>query len=218
MTDTAGGPGDDTDRRDSGDDTDRDGFDDADPNASDCDSDGGPVPAEDWERIVEHVPLVSVDLLVRDGDGVVLGKRTNEPAKGDWFVPGGTVLKGERFEDAVGRVAREELGVDVEIEARLGTYEHFYDTSEVPGVDSKHYVATAFLVDPCEEWTGVPDDDQHDGFRTVEWKREDDESLHPYVRRYLRDARDAGVVDSDYSDGGSHGGDGSHGDDGDNDG
>jgi len=85
----------------------------------------GPVPAEDWPRIVEHVPLVSVDLLVRDGDGVVVGKRTNEPAKG--------------------------------------------------------------------EWSGTPDDDQHAGFRAVGWEDGDDESLHPYVRRYLRDARAAGI-------------------------
>ncbi|MFC6725367.1 GDP-mannose mannosyl hydrolase [Halobium palmae] len=151
-----------------------------------------PVPDDDWRRIVEHVPLVSVDLLVRDGDGVVVGKRTNEPAKGEWFVPGGTVLKGERLEAAVHRVAREELGVDVEIEERLGTYEHFYDTSEVPGVDSKHYLATAFVVTPAEDESGrrpweeaATRDDQHAGFRTVVG---DDAELHPYVRRYLRDA------------------------------
>lgn len=150
-----------------------------------------PVPDDDWRRIVEHVPLVSVDLLVRDGDGVVLGKRTNEPAKGEWFVPGGTVLKGERLEAAVHRVAREELGVDVEIEERLGTYEHFYDASEVPGVDSKHYLATAFVVTPVDGESGrrpweenAAHDDQHAGFRTVAG----DEELHPYVRRYLRDA------------------------------
>lgn len=149
--------------------------------------DTGPIPDDDWRSIVAHVPVVSVDLLVRYDAGVVLGKRSNEPAKGEWFVPGGTVFKGERLEDAVHRVADEELGIDVEIEDRLGTYEHFYETADVPGVDGKHYVATAFVVTPvgAEAEVETPRDDQHSELRTVE---RDDEELHPYVSRYLRDA------------------------------
>lgn len=147
--------------------------------------DTGPIPDDDWRSIVAHVPVVSVDLLVRYDSGVVLGKRTNEPAKGEWFVPGGTVLKGERLAEAVHRVAEEELGIDVEIESRLGTYEHFYDAADVEGVDGKHYVATAFVVTPVGAERETPRDDQHSDLRTVE---RDEPGLHPYVSRYLRDA------------------------------
>jgi len=52
-----------------------------------------PIPPDKWETIVANVPLVSVDLIVEYDGGVLLGKRENEPAKGEWFVPGGTVLK-----------------------------------------------------------------------------------------------------------------------------
>jgi colanic acid biosynthesis protein WcaH len=62
---------------------------------------------------VTSVPLVSVDLVVRHDGGAVLGRRQNEPAKGEWFVPGGRVHKDERLTDAVHRVARTELGSDV---------------------------------------------------------------------------------------------------------
>lgn len=79
-----------------------------------------PVSDEDWATVVRNVPLVSVDLVVETDDGVVLGKRENNPAKGEWFVPGGRVRKHERLTDAVHRVAREELGVEVSIERRLG--------------------------------------------------------------------------------------------------
>jgi colanic acid biosynthesis protein WcaH len=44
---------------------------------------------------------VSVDLvLVRDGREVLLGLRTNRPAQGSWFVPGGRILKNEKRADA----------------------------------------------------------------------------------------------------------------------
>jgi len=141
-----------------------------------------PIPADDWEAIVANVPLVSVDLVVEHDDGIVLGKRKNAPAKGEWFVPGGTVLKNERRTDAVHRVADEELGDPVRIEDCLGTYEHFYDTSEVDGVDSKHYVATAYRCQFEHDDPELTSDDQHSAFAVFQPPFDD---LHPYVERYL---------------------------------
>lgn len=68
---------------------------------------------DDWATIVANVPIVSVDLLVQYDDGLVLGRRTNEPAKGFWFMPGGRVQKGETRSEAVYRIGKEELGVDL---------------------------------------------------------------------------------------------------------
>jgi colanic acid biosynthesis protein WcaH len=141
------------------------------------------IPDEEWRTIVENVPLVSVDLVVRVGDGVLLGKRENDPARGEWFVPGGTVKKNERLVDAVHRIAREELGVDVDVERRLGAYEHLYDTSDVDGVDSKHYLANGFVVRPQSE--AFTPDDQHADLRVFSPPFAD---LHPYVEAYLADA------------------------------
>nr|WP_318568819.1 hypothetical protein [Salinigranum marinum] len=53
--------------------------------------------------------------------------------------------------EAVHRVARGELGCDVTILESLGAFEHFYDTSEVDGVETKHYVANAFVINPETE-------------------------------------------------------------------
>ena len=102
---------------------------------------------EDWRTIVANVPIVSVDLVVRREGGVLLGRRTNEPAKGAWFVPGGRVRKGETRREAVHRVASEELGSDVEIVESLGAFEHQYETADVDNVDSKHYLANGYVVD-----------------------------------------------------------------------
>jgi colanic acid biosynthesis protein WcaH len=147
------------------------------------------LPDETWETVVRSVPLVSVDLVAHHDGGIVLGKRTNEPAKGKWFVPGGTVKKHERLVDAVQRVAREELGVSVTIDRRIGIYEHFYDVADIDDAGGKHYVPIGFEVTTDSET--LEPDDQHAQLRVFEPPFELD--LHPYVATYLEDA---GVIDS----------------------
>ena len=141
------------------------------------------IPADEWRTIVANVPIVSVDLVIRYDGGVLLGRRTNEPAKGYWFVPGGRVLKGESRREAVHRIASAELGVAVEIIESLGAFEHYYDTADVSGVDSKQYLANGYVVDVID---GAPEaDDQHDEFRMF---RSPPDPCHEYVRAYLEAA------------------------------
>jgi hypothetical protein len=53
----------------------------------------GPLSDEDFAHIVGLVPLVSIDLIIRDANGnVLVALRTNEPAKGVYFVPGGRIM------------------------------------------------------------------------------------------------------------------------------
>ena len=148
-------------------------------------ADEKPIPDDEWATIVRNVPLVSVDLVVRTDGGVVLAKRRNEPAKGEWFVPGGVVRKHEEIEKAVHRVAREELGVSVTIDRRLGAYEHFYETADVEATDGKHYVAIGHVVTATGEIRVA--DDQHDAVEIFE-PPFDGLDLHPYVAAYLADA------------------------------
>ena len=139
-----------------------------------------PIPPDKWETIVANVPLVSVDLVVEHDGGVLLGKRENEPAKGEWFLPGGRVQKGETRREAVHRVANEELGVTVEINESLGAFEHIYDTSDVENVDTKHYLANGYVVDVASEQFQA--DNQHEKIRVFQSKPD---SLHSNIRAYF---------------------------------
>ena len=146
------------------------------------------IPSEKWEVIVRHVPIASVDLVVRSPDGIVLGKRANAPAKGKWFVPGGRIHKHESLTDAVHRLANAELGVnDATIRESLGTYEHFYDASDINDSEGKHYLANGFVVETA---TGVKDmtiDDQHSEIRAFHTS-DLPSNLHEYTATYLRDS------------------------------
>lgn len=129
-------------------------------------SPNGPIPSTDWETIVRNVPIISVDLVVRQGRSIVLGKRKNEPAEGEWFTPGGAVLKHEHLKEAVHRIAAEELGIEVTIEKQLGVYEHFWNEAELDDVDGKHYVRIGYLT--SFEGGELRADEQHSAIELFE--------------------------------------------------
>jgi colanic acid biosynthesis protein WcaH len=141
------------------------------------------VPEELFGQCLDRLPQICVEpLLVHDG-AVLLARRTNEPAAGEWFWPGGRLYKGERLAAAARRIAREEFGVEVALDERLGVAEHFWDRSSVAGADSRHTVNVVSRVRPVDEEFAVTLDDQHDDYRFV---AKPDDDCHEYVREYFR--------------------------------
>jgi ADP-ribose pyrophosphatase YjhB (NUDIX family) len=70
-----------------------------------------PFTKEEFDAIYSRVPRLCVEVIVRNQEGIWLTKRSIEPAKGLWHIPGGTVYIKERLADAVRRIAYEELGI-----------------------------------------------------------------------------------------------------------
>ena len=107
------------------------------------------LPDEDFSKVIENTPLVSIDLVVYDSNGrVLLGKRKNRPARGHWFVPGGRIQKNESLSAAFERLTSEELGLkqDYASALLLGAYDHFYTDSVFGDTPNTHYVALAHKV------------------------------------------------------------------------
>jgi colanic acid biosynthesis protein WcaH len=139
------------------------------------------VPEETFGACLAHLPQVCVEVVLAHDGGVVLARRTNEPAAGEWFWPGGRLYKGEHLDDAAERIAREELGLPVDIERRLGVHAHFWDTASVTGAASRHTVNVVFLVSPTDS-LDISLDSQHDDWKLV---HSVDERYHEYVRLYV---------------------------------
>ena len=147
-----------------------------------------------FTTVVAASPLVSMDLvLVRDQREVLLGLRSNRPAQGYWFVPGGRIYKSERMQAALQRIAQTELGLGDALgrgQVRpqwLGSYEHFYDDSfsGQPGV-STHYVVLAHVLHVPAGFEPPSRDAQHQDWRwwpLAEAARS--EQVHRFSRDYL---------------------------------
>jgi len=147
------------------------------------------LPAERWACVVRDAPLVSIDLIVRDSDDrVLLGLRTNRPAKGTWFVPGGVIRKGEHMADAFRRLSKDELGAEYELDSSrlLGVYEHLYEDNFLgePGFGT-HYVVIGRELRLREAPDELPKE-QHARYRWL--AVEDllaDESVHHNTKAYF---------------------------------
>jgi colanic acid biosynthesis protein WcaH len=140
-------------------------------------------------QVIRHTPLVAIDLIAREPEGKVLVcLRTNEPARGFYFVPGGRIRKNERLETAFQRILLKETGVAGTLAQAhfMGVFEHFYPTNRFtePGYGT-HYVVLAYEV-PFSQMPSIVLDDQHSAYRwmlTSELVAAKD--VHPYSKAYF---------------------------------
>jgi colanic acid biosynthesis protein WcaH len=149
---------------------------------------------DEYLAVVTNTPLVSIDLVIVDEEGYILvGKRTNEPALGTWFVPGGRVGKDETLDAAFERIAKDELGHGNWIRASakpLGVFEHFYSTNFTGSDDiGTHYVVIAYAVVSDGLRLEQLPTDQHSAFEWVKsggvTKARDTVSLHDNTEAYF---------------------------------
>lgn len=125
------------------------------------------LPQQQWQEVVERTPLVSMDLILRDAqDRVLLGLRSNAPARNTWFVPGGVIRKGEKLDQAFSRISQDELGLALNrTEAEfLGVHEHHYpdNFAGAPGFGT-HYVVLPYEIRLRQALT--PPHEQHREYR-----------------------------------------------------
>lgn len=153
------------------------------------------LPLETFKTVIESTPLISIDLIVSNNEGqILLGKRTNRPAKGYWFVPGGRVLKDESFELAFKRLIKAELGIDQVASQFKGIYQHFYDDNFSEDAFSTHYVVLAYEINFYGELSSLPFE-QHSNFQWLEEKELlTNETVHTHSKWYFQKDKQADLL------------------------
>lgn len=79
-----------------------------------------PFSPKEFKAIFSKVPRLCVVLVIKTPKGIVLSLRSLPTWNGKWHLPGGTVFYEEKIADAIKRVARDELGISVNIQKLLG--------------------------------------------------------------------------------------------------
>ena len=138
-----------------------------------------------FKTIIDSAPLISIDILLKKDGKVLLGKRVNKPAQGYFFSMGGRVNKNEAIANAMARIAKNELNIELKyIPKFIGVFEHFYNDSIYDNV-STHYVNLAYEYE-VEEIPNLPTK-QHSEYR---WFTIDEllqsVQVHKYVKDYFR--------------------------------
>ena len=138
-----------------------------------------------FKTIIDSAPLISIDILLKKDGKVLLGKRVNKPAQGYFFSMGGRVNKNEAIANAMARIAKNELNIELKyIPKFIGVFEHFYNDSIYDNV-STHYVNLAYEYE-AEEIPNLPTE-QHDEYK---WFTIDEllqsEQVHKYTKDYFR--------------------------------
>lgn len=95
--------------------------------------------------------LVASTIFELDG-GIVLIQRSIEPGYGKWTFPGGFVELGEMAEEAAGREALEECGVELEVEGIIGLYSY---QDSVPAIAVYAATVTGGEPEPRDETLAV---------------------------------------------------------------
>jgi colanic acid biosynthesis protein WcaH len=84
------------------------------------------IPWELYRRILETMPIPCVAIAIVAGGSVLLVMRKDPPARGQWWLPGGRVLKGEMMRDAALRKAHEEVGIECHVGPIIHTAETIF--------------------------------------------------------------------------------------------
>ena len=143
--------------------------------------------SDTFNTVLNNTPLVSIDLCIVCNGQILLGLRNNNPLKGEWFTPGGRILKNETWDKCLKRIALNELGLDSVDPGQfrlMGIWDHFYDNSVFGENISTHYVNLPHYIH-LEDIPSLKIDNQH---KEMAWFDLEEiyknRTFHEYMRRY----------------------------------
>jgi 8-oxo-dGTP diphosphatase len=131
----------------------------------------------EFNRVLKMVTTTVVEVIVKNNNEILLGKRNTEPFRGMWHLTGGFVNYNEKISDAVKRVAKRETGADVEIVKFLDIYEYIDDDPR------GHMIALAHIV-KIIGGTIAPNPDNTE----LKYFKSAPEDMIPHQKRVFNDA------------------------------
>lgn len=135
------------------------------------------IPQEIYNLIISNIPIVCVDICIVKENKILLVKRKDAPAKGEYWIPGGRLFKGESLEECALRKAYEEVGLRCKIIKKMLVESTVFNDgpNEIP----VHSVNIAFQLKPEEDKVCL--DSHSDDYYWFTLNEEIPQYFHPYI-------------------------------------
>lgn len=133
------------------------------------------IPSPLYEQILASMPIPSVEAIVMKDNSLLFLKRKNNPAKGEWWFPGGRIRKGETFRETLFREVKEETGLDVEVIRFVGVYCRIFP--------ERQDVTIVFLCRCLDDKVIL--NDEHSDYRFFKGIPS---NIHPYLLKAIQDS------------------------------
>lgn len=103
------------------------------------------IPRDQYIDILKNLPILCADIVLKNDAGeYLLIKRNNEPLRGQWWVIGGRVLKGETMEAAAIRKVKQETNLEIKNLIPIGYFELIKGTNPFGLTFDYHTVSVVF--------------------------------------------------------------------------
>lgn len=138
-----------------------------------------------YSEIHRLMPIPCVDLVIIKNDKILLVKRKEEPAKGQYWFPGGRILRNESFKEASVRLALKEVGLHIDKIENIGIGNLEFKEDPFGHNNGTHAVT---FVHKCISLNDNPKlDGNHDDFL---WWNGKSGNYHSYIMHFADIARD----------------------------
>lgn len=144
------------------------------------------IPNAEYHRIQELLPILCVDVVITYQGKCLLLKRLNHPAKGQWWFPGGRVLKNETIQQAAGRKCQTEVGLNAIFKEIITIEETIFPQIEDMRCDAHTVNICCHLV--VDDIKCLRIDADHDGFDWFGVENVNSLNLHSSVLKPLINA------------------------------
>ena len=134
------------------------------------------IPSVLYDQITKCMPIVSVEAVIVMDEALLFLRRNNQPAKGEWWFPGGRIRKGESLEQALRREVKEETGLEISSCKLINVYSRVFP--------ERHDITLAYLC-KCKE-SKVTRNNEHSEYGLF---RIMPVGLHPYLLETIRDSQ-----------------------------